>query len=112
MARYGPATTNPPATAQGTASQTPGIPAGFHAYTNTTIGVRFNMPDGWTTKDDTAQASGHGMHAVSPDNMAALSTASLTGGGGDIRMANLLLVAPSDTNSAWVVGENLPAALI
>jgi len=99
LARYGPATTNPPATAQGTASQTPGIPAGFHAYTNTTIGVRFNMPDGWTTKDDAAQASGHGMHAVSPDNMAVLSAASLTGGGGDVRMANLLLVAPSDSGA-------------
>jgi hypothetical protein len=99
LARYGPATTNQPATAQGAASRTPSIPSGFHAYSNPALGVRFDMPDGWTTKDDVPQASGKGMYAVSPDGTNALSVASLTGGGGEIRVANLLLSATSDSGA-------------
>ena len=70
LARCVPATTNLPATAQGAASRTPGIPAGFHAYTNATIGVRFNMPDGWTTKDDAALGQvGHQLYqAILPES--------------------------------------------
>jgi hypothetical protein len=79
LARYGPATTNPPATAQGTASRTPNIPAGFHSYTNATIGVQFDVPDVWTIDDNIAESGGTGMQATSPDATALLAAVSFPG---------------------------------
>ena len=100
LTRYGPATTNLPATtAQGTASRTPGIPAGFHAYTNTTLGVQFDMPDGWITKDEAAQAGVLGMEATSAGGLPGLAVASIPSVNREEELANALLTAPSDSKT-------------
>jgi hypothetical protein len=99
LVRYGPATTNPPATAQGTASRTPSIPAGFHAYTSVSVGVQFYVPNGWTTKDDVTQAGVHDLQAVGPYGMPGLVVASATSGEREEDVANRVLVAPSDSKT-------------
>lgn len=99
LARYGPAITNQPATAPGTASRTPNIPTGFHTYTNATIGMQFDMPDGWITKDQPVQAGAHETDAISPFGLPGLAVGSLPGGNREEDLANLLLTAPSDSKT-------------
>jgi hypothetical protein len=100
LAQYNSRSTTPPATAHGTpVSQTPGIPAKFHAYTNTTIGVRFNMPDGWITKDDIVQAGAHALQATSTDDTAAIVVGSFPSGGNEVGAANGALAGTSDSGT-------------
>lgn len=82
-----------------TASGTPGIPAGFHTYSSTTIGARFVVPDGWTTQDNMAVSGGHGMQATSADGNAALVVGALPGMGNLTGGANGALAGMSSTGS-------------
>ncbi len=99
LARYGPATTNLPATAQGTASRTPSIPAGFHAYSNTSVGVQFDVPNGWTTNDYVVATVGHAMRAISADHTAALGVVSFPSEGSEVDAANRVLAGQSSSGN-------------
>jgi hypothetical protein len=98
LARYGPATTNQPATAQGAASRTPSIPSGFHAYTSVSVGVQFDVPDGWITKD-IVQAGAHEVQAFNPLGMPGLVVVTAPGGEREEDVANRVLAAPSDSKT-------------
>lgn len=74
---YALKTYGPQSGGHGTASGTPSVPAGFHTDTNSAIGARFVVPDGWTTNDNLTVSGGHGMQATSPDGSAALIVGSL-----------------------------------
>lgn len=76
LTRYGPLATTQPTRAPGTAATgtaaslaqgTP--PAGFHSYTNTTLGVQFDVPEGWTTQDKPTSLD-PGVQVTSPSDMA------------------------------------------
>ena len=82
-----------------TTTTTPGIPAGFHAYSSTSIGARFVVPDGWTTQDNIAVAGGHEMQATSADGSAALVVGALPGTGDPAGGANGALVGMSSSGS-------------
>jgi hypothetical protein len=82
-----------------TANGTPGIPAGFHSYSSTTIGARFVVPDSWTTDGNIAVAGGHGMQATNSDGSAALVVDSLPGMGNLTGGANGALAGMSSSGS-------------
>jgi hypothetical protein len=104
LIRFAPAATTQPTTAPATvASPAQGTPAaGFHAYTNTAVGVQFNVPDGWTTQNQTT-SFGPLVQATSPDGTAALGVGSIpipSGGNvNEVAAANGAMAGAADSGS-------------
>jgi hypothetical protein len=88
-----------PTTAQGTAATQPhGTPAaGLHVYTNTALGVRFDLPNSWSTEDQST-SYGPGVQATSPDGTAAIGVESVpSGNGNEVAAANGALSGVADS---------------